>query len=406
VTPHALTLVREAGELFSGILCITASAYYVFALFCAAEFFRRRAPGRVGPEAPITVLKPVCGLDRGAYENFASFCRQRYSRFEIIFGSEREDDPGLVVARRVAHDFPDADVRVVIHSGPPTANPKVGLLGAMAAQARYPLLLVSDSDIRVRRSHLSALAAPMADPGVGVVTCLYRSNAQGFAGRLDAIGLTTDFQPSVLVARRLEGISFGMGSGTLVRADALATAGGFAAIEDFLADDYLLGHLPVRAGYRAELSPDVVEHELDVSTLRQVIEHQTRWNRGIRAMRPIGYAGLMLTQGVAAGALLVAIAPRDPRAWVVATAALGLRLAMAWFVGVRCLRDAVAREALWLVPLRDLLSFGLWIASFFGDSIVWRGKRFVLSPGGRLRAEPSAAGGAADPALAQSGIAS
>jgi ceramide glucosyltransferase len=123
-------------------------------------------------------------------------------------------------------------------------------------------------------------------------------------------------------------------------------------------------------------------------------------------MRPIGYAGLLLTQGVAASALLLAIAPRDPRAWVVAAAALGFRLAMAWFVGVRCLRDVVARESLWLVPLRDLLSFGLWIAAFFGDSIVWRGKRFALSPGGRLRAEASATEGAADAALAQSGIAS
>jgi ceramide glucosyltransferase len=406
VTSHALSLTREAGELLSGILCITASAYYLVALFCAAEFFRRRTPRRVGTEMPITVLKPICGLDRGAYENFASFCRQRYPRFEIIFGSERSDDPGLAVARRVARDFPQVDVRIVVHSGPPTANPKVGLLGAMAAQARHPLLLVSDSDIRVRMAHLSALAAPMADPRVGVVTCLYRSNAQGFAGRLDALGLTTDFQPSVLVARRLEGISFGMGSGTLVRADALAAAGGFAAIEDFLADDYLLGNLPVQVGYRAELSADVVEHELDVSTIRQVIEHQTRWNRGIRAMRPIGYAGLLLTHGVAASTFLLAIAPHDPRAWVVAMAALGLRLALAWFVGVRCLRDSVARESLWLVPIRDLLSFGLWIASFFGDSIVWRGKRFALSPGGRLRAESSPAGAAADPGLAHSGIAS
>jgi ceramide glucosyltransferase len=406
MTPRALSLAREVGELLSGILCITASAYYVFALFCAVEFFRRRAPRRVGPETPITVLKPVCGLDRGAYENFASFCRQRYSRFEIIFGSEREDDAGLVVARRVAHDFPDADVRVVVHSGPPTANPKVGLLGAMAAQARYPLLLVSDSDIRVRGSHLSALAAPMADPGVGVVTCLYRSNAKGFAGRLDAIGLTTDFQPSVLVARRLEGISFGMGSGTLVRADALATAGGFAAIEDFLADDYLLGHLPVRAGYRAELSPDVVEHELDVSTLRQVIEHQTRWNRGIRAMRPFGYAGLLLTQGVPASALLLAVAGSDPRAWMVASTAVALRLLMAWFIAVHCLRDRIARGSLWLVPVRDLLGFGLWGAAFFGNSIVWRGRRLRLASGGRLCSEPAPGDGRAEADLVHGGLAS
>jgi ceramide glucosyltransferase len=406
VSPHAIAVGREIASVIAATLCATAATYYIVALRCARKFFRPRvaAPPRTAAP-PVTILKPVCGLDRGAYENFASFCRQRYPAFQIVFGSERADDPGLAVARRVVRDFPGVDARFVVHSGPPTPNPKVGLLAALAAHAKHPLLLVSDSDIRVRPTHLRNLVGPMADPGVGVVTCLYRSQAKGFPGCLDALGLTTDFQPSVLVAREIEGISFGMGSGTLVRAEALAAAGGFEAIGDFLADDYLLGHLPVRAGYRAELSRDVVEHELDVTSLAQVVRHQIRWNRGIRAMRPRGYAGLMLTQGIPASLILLALAGALPQAWALAAATIGLRLGMAWFVGVRCLEDDVARRALWLVPLRDLLTFGLWITAFFGSSVVWRGRRFWLASGGRLRPETPSAG-RTEPELVETGLAS
>ncbi|HEX4439476.1 MAG TPA: bacteriohopanetetrol glucosamine biosynthesis glycosyltransferase HpnI [Thermoanaerobaculia bacterium] len=406
MTPHAMAVVREIASVLAATLCVTAATYYIVALRCARKFFRpRRAAPTCSSAESITILKPVCGLDRGAYENFASFCRQRYPAFQIVFGSERADDPGLAVARRVARDFPGVDVRFVVHTGPATPNPKVGLLAALAAQARYPLLLVSDSDIRVGPHHLRTLVGPMADSRVGVVTCLYRSQAKGFAGCLDALGLTTDFQPSVLVARELEGISFGMGSGTLVRAAALAAGGGFEAIGDFLADDYLLGHLPVRAGYRAELAHEVVEHELDVTSLAQVVRHQIRWNRGIRAMRPRGYAGLMLTQGVPASLLLIALAGALPHAWALVAATIGLRFGMAWFVGVRCLKDDVARRALWLLPLRDLMTFGLWVTGFFGSSVVWRGRRLWLASGGRLRAEAPASA-QTQPELVESGFAS
>jgi len=256
-------------------------------------------------------------------------------------------------------------------------------IAAMAAEARHGLLLVSDSDIRVGPWHLSRLVEPMADPGVGVVTCLYRSDARGFAGHLDALGLSTDFQPSVLEA-----------------------AGGFGAIADFLADDYLLGNLPVRSGYRAELSADVVEHELGTATLRGLVEHQIRWNRGIRAMRPLGYAGLLFTQGTPASLGLLALAGAFPGARALAALTLALRLWMAWYVAGRCLRDAAARKALWLVPARDLLGFGLWLCAFFGDSVVWRGRRFRLAHGGRLVSERI--DGIAEPEseLARTGIAS
>lgn len=368
----------------AALVCVTSALYYAASLYCARDFLRRPAERPRGFAPPISILKPVCGLDRAAYENFASFCRQRYPRFQILFGSDREDDPGLDVARRVAEDFPSVDIRIVVHRGERTNNPKVGSLAAMAAEARHPLLLVSDSDIRVGPEHLSRMVAPMADPGVGAVTCLYRSLGDGFAGTLDALGLATEFHPSVLLARRLEGISFGMGSGTLVQKSALEASGGFEAIADFLADDYLLGNLPVRAGYRAELASDVVDHELGTTSLRGVIDHQIRWNRGTRAVRPGGYAGLAVAQATPAALLLLVLAAASPAAWALSALALSTRLAAAWYVAVQVMEDPTARRAFWLVPLRDLFGFGLWLAGFGGDSVVWRGKRLRLGAGGRL----------------------
>ena len=368
-------------------LCVTGTGYCLFAIYCARGFFSRAGSRRAPFTPPIAILKPVCGLDRSTYENFASFCRQDYPEYQILFGADDESDPGIAVARQIARDFPDVDIRIVIKGGSRAANPKVGTLVALARAARHPFLLVSDSDIRVGPTHLGALAEPMVDPRVGVVTCLYRSAAVGLAGTLDALGLSTDFQPSVLVAQRIEGISFGMGSGTLVRRSALEAAGGFGAIADSLADDYLLGNLPVRAGYRAVLVPHVVEHELSTSTLRGIVDHQMRWNRGIRAVRPGGYAGLLFTQAVPATVLLLLLTGGSPAAWAACAVTLACRLGMAWFVAVRCLGDRAAGRWLWLVPLRDLLSYALWLAAFFGKSVVWRGNRYRLEAGGRLAPE-------------------
>jgi ceramide glucosyltransferase len=382
--PHAALVI---GRLLAATLCVTAVGYCAFAVYCAHDFFSRAARLNAQFTPPITILKPVYGLDRSTYENFASFCRQDYPEYQILFGAECENDAGIAVARQVARDFPNLDIRIVVKSSSRAANPKVGTLAALARLARHPFLLVSDSDIRVGPTHLSALARPMADPNVGVVTCLYRSGAIGLAGTLDALGLSTDFQPSVLVARKIEGISFGMGSGTLVRRSALDAAGGFDAMADSLADDYLLGNLPVRAGYRAELAPHVVEHELATSTLRGIVDHQLRWNRGIRAVRPGGYAGLLFTQGVPAGLLFLLLTGGSPAGWAACALTLASRLGMAWFVAVRCLGDRAAGRSLWLVPLRDLLSCALWLAAFFGKSVVWRGNRYRLEAGGRLARE-------------------
>jgi len=377
-------LLLQLGTVIGATVCVSASFYYLFAVSCALSFFGRPFRHNDCFTPPITILKPLCGLDRGAYENLASFCRQNYPQYQIVFGSDDVADPALSVARRIAKDFPERDIRVVVHRGPRTPNPKVGTLAAMATDASNALLLVSDSDIRVDEDHLRRLVAPMADPAVGVVTCLYRSRAESFAGTLNALGLSTDFQPAVLVARRFEGITFGLGSGILIRRAVLDAVGGFAEIANYLSDDYFLGLLPMRAGYRVELLPEVVSHELGGSTLRDVVDSQMRWNRGIRSVRPLGYAGLFLNQGTPASLLLLGMAWPSRAALALSGSTLVLRLAMAWLIAVRCLRDEPARRYLWLVPLRDLFGFVLWFGAFFGDSVVWRGRRFRLKSDGRL----------------------
>lgn len=386
----ALASLRVAALALLVTVCLSAIAYYAFAAYSARAFFRRGPRIAEGPLPPVTIFKPLRGLDREAYRNFASFCRQDYPDYQVVFGADDSAEPALDVARAIIRDFPHVDVSIVVRNRSAAANPKIGNLAGMLPAAKHPVLLVSDSDIRVGPSHLRTMVQPlMADPRVGVVTCLYRSHAAGLAGELDALSLSTEFQPSVLVARRLEGISFAMGSGICIRRSVLDEIGGFEAISDYLADDYFLGHLPSRAGYAVELSNHVVEHRLDTESLTELVHHQIRWNRGIRAARPWGYAGLFFTHGVPAAVLLPLASGGAPAGWALAGATLAARLGMAWYVAVRWLEDPVARRALWLVPLRDLLGFALWIAAYLGTTIVWRGSRFRLGERGKLSPSPA-----------------
>jgi ceramide glucosyltransferase len=380
----ALAYLAIVAEAVLVTMCLSAIAYYVFAWYSARSFFSRAAERGGGFYPAVTILKPLRGLDREAYENFASFCRQNYPKYQIVFGADGDDEPAIAVARAVARDFPEIDIRIVLQAGSSAPNPKIGNLAGMVSEAKYPVLLISDSDIRVGPTHLKTMVQPMSDPRVGVVTCLYRSHAVGIAGALDALGLSTEFQPSVLVARQLEGISFAMGSGILIRKSVLDEMGGFEAVADYLADDYLLGHLPSKAGHRVELAHYVVEHRLDTGSFTELIHHQMRWNRGIRAARPRGYAGLVFTQGVPASLLLPWVTGGSAAGWILSGLTLASRMVMAWFVAVRCLEDPVAKRALWLVPLRDLLGFALWVSAFFGTTIVWRGTRFRLGERGKL----------------------
>jgi len=369
------------------ILCVGGIVYAALAVFAARDFFSAAPPAGAGAPPPgISILKPIRGAEADAEENFRSFCDQDYPDYQIVFGALDPGDAGLAAARLAAARPSRAEIAVVAGGDAAGANPKVRNLSNMEPHARHAVLLVSDSDVRVPPDYLKRMAAWLEDPAVAVVTSPYRSRGSGAGGLLQALGNATELQPSAFVARKVEGVRFGLGAGILIRREALAEIGGFAEVSRFLADDLMLGLLPARAGRRVVIALPVIDHELGRVGLAAFARRQIRWNRGIFAARPAGYAGLLWTQTTVAAILLVAAAGGSAFGWVLAAAAIGARLAMAWQVGARELEDPSVRKWILLVPLRDVVAFGLWIAGFFGRTVEWRGRRYRVNRGGRLAA--------------------
>jgi len=353
------------------ILCLCAIWFYCYSIYAAIDFFGSPDPVEPDFHPCVTLLKPICGLDSDAYENLASFCQQDYPQYQIIFAVRDQHDPGVEVVKQIIDNFPSIDIQLVVNDRTIGTNLKVSNLANAAAVAKYSILLIADSDIRVGSDYLRRVIQPMRDPTVGVVTCLYRSLTQGWMARIEALWISTEFHPRVLVARKLEGIKFALGSTIVIQRSALEAIGGFLAIADYLADDFQLGNLPAQVGYKVVLSDYVVEHVLATASFSDLIQRQIRWACCQRVSRPWGYLGLIFTHGTATSLTGLGIT------WT-------MRLLMAWVVGVRSLKDPTAKKFLWLVPLRDLMSFALWCYSFVGNVIEWRGQRLKLTKGGKL----------------------
>jgi len=366
------------------LFCLSSIWFYCYSIYAAHDLFSRKPEVNEDFCPPISILKPLRGVDSFAYENLSSFCRQDYPKFQIVFGTLGSDDPAVAVATRIKNDFPDIDIRIVTDRREIGSNLKVSNLANMEAEAEYPLLLISDSDIRVGPDYLRCVARPLRDSSVGVVTCMYRSLAPGWAAAIEGLSISTEFHAGVLTARKLEGMRFALGSTILIRREALDAIGGLAAIADYLGDDFLLGNLPARAGYSVVLSEYVVDHVLDTASVGDLFLHQTRWARSTRASRPWGYLGLIFTHGTATSLLFLLSTRGAGVGWAVLGLTLCARMAMAAIVGIKYLKDPVATRLLWLVPIRDVISFLLWICSFVGNTIEWRGRRFRLGAGGRL----------------------
>ena len=366
------------------IPCLTAAAFYLYAIRSSSNLFSERPASGPDFTGPLSILKPLRGFESDAYQNLASFCGQVYPDVQIIFGVGDEKDPCVDVVRQVIRDFPDRDIKLVICRGRYGTNPKVSSLIQMETAAKHPFLLLSDSDIRVGTGYLKAVMRPFGDPAVGGVTCMGRSRTRGIASVFEALRISTEFCPGVLVARQLEGIRFGLGSTIVIRRRALEAIGGFGAIADFLADDFKLGALISKAGWKMVLSNYVVEHRFDRMSLRQVIRRQVRWARGIRVSRPWSYAGLLFIQGIPMSILFLLATGGSALGWAVAGLTWTARLAMAWVVAAKQLEDSAAKRFLWLVPAQDLISFAVWCCCSFGDTLDWKGERFRLTRGGKL----------------------
>jgi ceramide glucosyltransferase len=286
--------------------------------------------------------------------------------------------------QKIIHHFPKLDIQLVVSDRTIGTNLKVSNLANAAAVAKHDILLIADSDIRVGRDYLQRVVQPLQDASIGVVTCLYRSLAQGWVGILEAIGTATELQAGVLVSNQLEGIKFALGSTIVIRKEVLDAIGGFPVIADYLADDFQLGNLPTEKGYKVVLSDYVVEHVLATTTLTDSVQRQIRWARCIRVSRFWGYLGLLFTHGIAVSLLFVIASGGSILGWAVFGIVWMARLAMAWVVGVKFLKDLQAKKSLWLVPLRDLISFMVWCYGFLGSTIEWRGRRLRLTKEGKL----------------------
>lgn len=348
--------------------------YTAFALSRVHAFARR--PRRPASRAPrVTVLKPLHGDETLLAQKLRSFCDQDYPEVEVILGARDPDDPALVVASALAAEFPDR-VRVVTGDGRSAThrNPKANTLAAMVQHARGELLVIADSDMRVGPDWLLAVVAPFEDPQVGAVTCLYRGEPMpGVASALGAMANHEHFAPSVLVAQALGPVRFTFGSTMAVRRALFERIGGLDAIGAHIADDAVLGELVARAGFRVELSTYVVGNVVDEPSLAALWQHELRWARTHRHLRPGGYAGLFITYPLPLAALYVALSRNRPRALVVLAVATTLRFALAR--AARRAFDAPAPEAPWLVPLRDALGLAVWAAAYGGREVHWRGER-------------------------------
>jgi ceramide glucosyltransferase len=366
------------------ILALGPLVYYLLSLYCVVDYFRlmRTAGRRANAFAPpASILKPVRGLDHDAYENFASFCRLDYPEYELVFAMADANDPVIPVLRQLQKDFPERQIRFVTGVQRLGENNKVNNLCRLVKEARYGLLVMSDTDVRVEPNYLREVAAGFANPEVGAVTSFYRCAGGGsIAADLDMLGMCADSVPSALVARKLEGkVQFAFGWTMATTKKHLAEIGGWDGMVNHHSDDFELGNRIAKQGYRVELMREPVTMVFPRETFKEFLTHELRWSIGLRNVRPAGYAGMIFTHGLP-WAVVAALAAITAGWTALAIAYLGayvvLRLSVAWAAGVWGLNDKKIAKRLWLVPLRDAISAAVWAIGFFTDEITWRGLKY------------------------------
>ncbi len=367
----------------SAVLVVAAIPfiYYSLVVFSSWRFFSLEVPRHVFTP-PVSILKPIRGIDPEAYENFASFCRQDYPEYELLFCVEQSGGPVVPILEKLIRDFPERRIRILFGSGSSAVNDKVAKLGRLVREAQNEIVVMGDSDVRVRPDYLRTVVAPLADPKVGATTCFYvPAHAETFAENLQTVGMISDFYAGLLVGWQLEGIRFGLGPSIATSRARLAEFGGLEAIENQPGDDLLVGRLIADHGHQVELLPYTVKKLAGCHSLNELIDKRLRWMVVMRHMRPWGHFGLLLTQGLLW--TLVAIAVRPSAAVVLAYigAYLGLRVVMTWSIGVRGLKQGGLWKDIALIPVWDAFAFFIWLGSFFRRTIRWRDGEYYIRDG-------------------------
>ncbi len=376
-----MPMIAHAWMSLAGLLIAALSMTYVIVAWLAAGARRGRARPAPAEAPPVTVLKPLCGADPGTYEALRSYCAQDYPQYQTVFGVGDADDPAVAIVRRLQREFPGRDLQLVVDGTQHGSNRKVSNLINMMPLARYDHLVIADSDIRVAGGYLAAVAAPLQDPDVGIVTCAYRGVAQSGIWSLFGSWFINDwFRPSVRVAALFGSRSFAFGATIAIRRDVLARIGGFRAIADQLADDYRLGELTRRLRLETVLSEYEVETLVNEPKFADLVRHELRWLRTIRAVNPVGYACSFVTFGVPAAAFgcLLDGGARPALAMLAITAAA--RLMLHWKSNKP---TSQARHWL-LLPIRDTLNLALWCWGFVTESVHWRKDQLRVTRGGSV----------------------
>jgi ceramide glucosyltransferase len=398
---HSIVTVVEVVAIIG---CFSSCSYYLLCLWSVASFLRQRevageserltAARSMQAFPPVSILKPLKGSDPEIYQSFRSHCLQDYPEYEIIFGVGEANDPAAASVERLQREFPEAKIQLVVCPEILGANRKLSTLAQMLPQARHAYLIVNDSDIRVAPDYLRRIVTPLLnrethDREIGMVTCLYRGVAAPTLGsRLESLGISSDFCAGVLAAKKLEGgLRFGLGSTMAFRRGDLQRAGGFESFADYLADDYELGKRISELGLEVYLSEVVVETFLPAYDLRGFLGHQLRWSRGMRDSRPGGYFGLVFTFGLIWSVLCIAASGGKGWAWGLLVATFSLRFLLAAVMDKAALRNRRSLWSLWLLPLRDFVAAAVWLTSFAGNTVDWRGDRFELKDGKLIRSD-------------------
>jgi ceramide glucosyltransferase len=385
--PHVLA---QSVEILTSALALAGIGYFVAAMMAARAFLSARRAPLADFTPGVSILKSLKGLDPGMIDAFRSHCRQTYpGQYELLFGVSSLADPAVAAVEQIQQEFPERAILLVECPERLGTNGKVSTLTQLAPHAHHDFLLINDSDITVSPRYLERVMAPFApsrdkaQPQVGLVTALYRGRAHStLPSRLEALGIATDFQCGVLLSKMIEGgLSYGLGSTLAVSREALRKIGGLLPLADHLADDYELGARVARAGFRVSLSPEVVETGIPAYGWQGFLDHQVRWARTVRDARPWGYAGLIFTHGLSWALLNVLASGLSPLSLWLLAMSFFLRLSLAMMVGARVLGDRQVLPSLWLLPMRDLVAMGVWVAGFAGNTIVWRGERFALKDG-------------------------
>lgn len=376
----------QPGKGLAGICLLALCGAIVYSLIqvvAAIRYLSVRPPALQTSE-PISILKPLAGLDLDLESNLRTFFEQNYSAFELLFAVRNESDPAVPVVARLQQEYASIPSRLLITGEPPYPNAKVYSLDRMLSAAANDLVVMSDSDVRVTPDMLRTIGAEFQDANLGVATCPYRAvPGASFWSRLEATGMNTDFWGRALVARMLEGMRFAVGPTIAARRRVLQSIGGMDRVKDYLAEDFVIGKFAAEAGHGLILSSYIIEHHIGTSTLSQNVAHRNRWTRSTRRSRPAGYVGQLFTMPLPLALLVCAFSPSW---WPVLPVALAVRLLAAYSVSSRVLRSRLN----WLlVPVEDVIGFVFWVAGFFGYSISWRGRRYRLLADGRFELIPA-----------------